>query len=158
MNTLISLTAQYLFLLVPLGMVIVWWRLPSDERPWFLLQALLTGVFAMLLARVGGHFISSPRPFVSGNFTPMIHSSTDNGFPSDHTLLCATMSMLVFLKNRRFAIALLGVSLLVGIARIAAWVHSPVDVAGAFGIALVATALSHLLFLRGKRELLSKNI
>lgn len=107
----------------------------------FAVQVIVTGVLAVVLAKLSKHFIDSPRPFVVGHFTPVIHATADNGFPSDHTLLSATLALLIVLVNRKLGFVALGVALLVGSARVALGVHSPIDIVGSFAIALIAAAM-----------------
>ena len=141
MNSLLAFAAQYLFLSVPLAIAFIWWKLPKERRMSYAVQVIATGVLAVALAQLSKHFINSPRPFVVGHFTPIIHATADNGFPSDHTMLSATLAMLILLVNRKLGIAAFGVAVLVGIARVALGVHSPMDIIGSFAIALIATAL-----------------
>lgn len=140
MNSFLAFAAQYLFLSIPLAIVLLWSKLPKERRVSYAVQAIATGMLAVALAQLSKHFIDSPRPFVVGHFTPIIHATADNGFPSDHTMLSATLAMLILLVNRKLGIAALGVALLVGVARIALGVHSPIDIVGSFAIALIATA------------------
>lgn len=139
MNSLLAFAAQYLFLSIPLAIVLVWWKLPKERRVSYTVQVIATGVLAVALAQLSKHFIDSPRPFVIGHFTPIIHATADNGFPSDHTMLSATLAMLILLADRKLGIAALGVAFLVGVARVTLGVHSPIDIAGSFAIALIAT-------------------
>ena len=142
MNTIIVFGARYLFVIVPIAALWTWWRLPKAERLHFAVQALVAGMIGLILAKIGGHFIESTRPYLARHLAPLIPASTDNGFPSDHTLLAATLALLTFTKRRPLGAILMLMSLCVGVARVLALVHSPVDVAGALGIALVATLLS----------------
>ena len=145
MNTLIVFGAKYLFLVIPVINLWVWWQLPKERRLSFAVQVISAGVLALILAKVSGHFISSPRPYIAQHLTPLIAASTDNGFPSDHTLLSATLALLVFMVRRPIGAVLLVLALCVGVTRVLALVHSPIDIVGSFGIALVAVLLSSLI-------------
>lgn len=138
MNTLIAFGAKYLFLAIPLATLWVWWQLPKERRLPFAIQAVGAGVLALILAKAGGHFIVSTRPYIAQNLMPLISASRDNGFPSDHTLLSATLALLVLTVRRPLGAVLLVLALCVGVCRVLALVHSPIDIVGSFGIALVS--------------------
>ncbi|WP_395140013.1 phosphatase PAP2 family protein [Armatimonas sp.] len=142
MNTLIVFGAKYLFLIIPLVALWVWWQLLKERRLPFAVQAVCAGALALVLAKVGEHFITSTRPYIAHNLTPLIAASRDNGFPSDHTLLSATLALLVLTVRRPVGAALLILALCVGVSRVLALVHSPIDIVGSFGIAVVGVLLS----------------
>jgi len=103
-----------------------------------LIATVVIGGIGYLLSKVGTNLISDPRPFVQTGTTPLIHSATDNGFPSDHTLLLATAAVIVALVNR-WAGA-------IGLAFAYVGVHHLVDVLGSFAIVAIAT----LIYLSGR--------
>ena len=142
MNTLVVFGAKYLFLVIPIAALWVWWQLPKERRLPFAVQAVGAGVLTLVLAKVGGHFIVSTRPYIAQNLTPLIAASRDNGFPSDHTLLSATLALLVLTVRRPVGAALLILALCVGVSRVLALVHSSIDIVGSFGIAVVGVLLS----------------
>jgi len=92
--------------------------------------------------------ISSPRPFVVQPVKPLVPSDTDNGFPSDHTLLSMAVAGVVVAYRRKWGIALLLLAALVGTARVLAHVHHPIDVIGSAVIALTVTFLVYHLVAR----------
>ncbi len=137
MNSVISFVAQYLIYILILVAAIWWLQLKSGKK-----QAALvlvgSGLLALLLAKVGAHFINDPRPFTEG-LRPLFGHSADNGFPSDHTLLTATLAFGVMTWSWRKGLVLLAGALLIGLSRVAANVHHLSDIIGAVVIAGVAT-------------------
>ncbi len=109
--------------------------------------ALFIAALSFLLAKAGSGLIASPRPFVVTGTPPLISSATDNGFPSDHTLLLAVVAALVTLVSRRAGLLFWGLALLVGLARVYAGVHHLIDITGSLAIA----SLALLLYLLCKR-------
>ena len=77
---------------------------------------------------------------------PLIHSATDNGFPSDHTLLLATAAVIVALVNRWAGAVGLVFALLIGLARVYVGVHHLLDIFGSF----VIVAIAALIYLVGR--------
>ncbi len=165
LDPVIAFVAQYFYLVVLVGAIIfvaVQFRLgksPMGLRE-FLLAALLIGVVAYLLSKAGNLFINSPRPFLLTGVPPLIPSSTDNGFPSDHTLLLATLAALVFLVNKRAGALFLALAVVVGLARVYAGVHHLLDVVGSLVIVALALVLYLLvveLWRRGRTGRLFRN-
>ena len=130
MRLLIIIAAKYLFAVVAGLAVYAWWRLPKALRLRVALQAVLGLAFAAVLVKVAGAVHPDVRPFVAQHFTPLIDQNGDNGFPSDHTTftMLAAFTILPFARRWGWTLAIL--ALVVGLARIAAGVHSPQDIAG----------------------------
>lgn len=93
---------------------------------------------SFVLGKVASGVIENPRPFVVSDITPLVQHIADNGFPSEHTLLVATIACLIYLYHRGAGLLLMALSLLVGIGRVLAEVHHVLDVAGSFVIAAVS--------------------
>lgn len=92
-----------------------------------------------------------PRPFVEGQFEPLIKHVADNGFPSDHTLLLAAIASVITFYDKRYATILWVITLVVGLSRVYAGVHHLLDIAGAILIALVSTSLVYFVLMRIKK-------
>ena len=143
METLIILSANYLFLLVLAlaGVVFLWVDTPTKWQ----ITKLAVFVFPLcfILARLAGGLISSPRPFVVDGLPPLIQAASDNGFPSDHTLLAMAVAAVILAYHRKAGSILLLLAAWVGIARVAANVHHPIDVIGSTLIVLTTTFLCY---------------
>ncbi len=147
MDTLIIFCANYLYLVV-VAIAIVYTLLQSREKQkQILILAIIALPLAYIVAKIGGVLYYDPRPFVVGHFTPLIPHTPDNGFPSDHTLLTAAISSVFFVSSKRISIVLWALTLVVGIARVMAGIHHPVDIIGSIVIAGVITYGVHY-FLR----------
>ncbi len=137
MDVLIVMGAKYLFVAAPLLVVFVMAVLPPSRRP-LLTRGVMALALAIALAKGGGTLYNEPRPFVVRHVAPLIPHEADNGFPSDHTLLCAACAFLILPFSRPLGMAAAGVALLVGAARIAALIHSPLDILASFVFAAIA--------------------
>ena len=115
-----------------------------EQRITLLYRALITLPLAFFTGRYLSLFIDSPRPFVVENTTPLIDHVANNGFPSEHTLLVATVALLVYTEHRTFGILLAVIAILVGLARVFANVHHGIDILGSVVIALVSVALAYI--------------
>ena len=123
MSVIVAFVAEYL----PFGIValeVLYAFIASRSRLRELITAALCiGLVALALALVAHRFIEDPRPFVASGARPLIHSSTDNGFPSDHTLLLGISAAVILVVNRRMGLLALLAAFVVGVARVYAGVH-----------------------------------
>lgn len=134
---MIVICAKYLFVLAPLLFAFVFAAQPQARRS-LLIRGVLALVIAVVLAKIGGALYEEPRPFVVRHVAPLIPHEPDNGFPSDHTLVCAVCAFLILPLSRPLAIAAGVVTLTVGAARIAALIHSPLDILASISFAAIA--------------------
>ncbi len=111
------------------------WEAKKEMAAW--------GVVALpimyILLFIAGLVYYDPRPFVVGHFTPLIPHDASNGFPSDHTLLCAATSSIVFFYNKKMSAVLWVLTVLVGASRVYVGVHHPLDIIASVIIAVVVS-------------------
>jgi undecaprenyl-diphosphatase len=138
MTTLVVLCAKYLvYVVVAAGLLFLAF---SKERGRLGVSAILSMGLAYGLGKVAAYLWYDPRPFVVGNFAPLIPHAANNGFPSDHMLLGAAIASVVFAHNRPLGLVLWGLALAVGAARVLGGIHHTVDLAGSIVIAVAAVA------------------
>jgi undecaprenyl-diphosphatase len=148
MDNLIIFGARYLFLAVIALYFLAVIQAGPKHRKSLVLAFVIAGMIAVVLDKLGGRLYYDPRPFVSHHLKPLISHSADNGFPSEHTVFTTTISAALIYYRRRLGALALALALIVGIARVAAHVHSPIDIIG--GIAIGAAAGSAGYFLAGR--------
>jgi len=136
MHELIILSAKYLFLFVIAGIGVTWLLVPKDQKLKAALSIIAAGVIAVVLSRIASKLYYDPRPFVTEHVKPLIAHANDNGFPSDHALLTMTLTAIAYFYNKKIALAMLLLTVIVGVARILAKIHSPLDIGAGwlFGI------------------------
>ena len=137
-DSLITFGAKYLFLLLPLLFLFALYQAGSRDRRKLVVAIIVAFVIAGVLDKLAGKLYYDPRPFVTHNVKPLVAHSADNGFPSEHTLLSYTFASVIFFFRKRLGWLALGLGLLVGICRVAAHVHSPIDIAGSIAFGLIA--------------------
>lgn len=145
MDTLISALAQYGFILSFAVAFVVWLRLPRRQQVELLVAGVIGGVICLVLIKAAGAVFYDTRPFVAQHIAPLFPHAADNGFPSDHTAVTMLVGFCVLVVSRRWGLVLLALSLLAGLARVLAHVHSPVDIAAAVVIGAAAAAVGWLL-------------
>jgi undecaprenyl-diphosphatase len=140
---LIIFGAKYLFVAVVLLWVIGWWQANRAYRKRLAVALVAAVLIAAILDKITSKLYYDPRPFMTHHFNPLIAHTADNGFPSEHTLLSATLAAaLLFYRPKLGALAFF-IALIVGVSRVAAHVHSPIDIAGGALIGLVAGYLGY---------------
>lgn len=144
MNTVVVFAAQYLYLLILIIAALAAIFADGEKRRKLFKLSLIAFPLSFVIGKVLNYFIYSPRPFVVEHIQPLISHAADNGFPSDHTLLVMTVTAVMFSYNKKLATVLFIFSLIVGVARVIAKIHHPVDILGSTLIAFVATYIGHL--------------
>lgn len=109
----------------------------------FLVVATSAGVTAVCKWLIFQH----PRPFL---ILPHVHQLINiygfGSFPSQHATILAAIATAVFIYDRRIGAWLAILTLFVGLARIAAGIHFPIDILTGFAIGLTVTFLSYRLY------------
>jgi undecaprenyl-diphosphatase len=143
-NSLVIFEAKYLILLVVVIAGVFFLNQDREEKKRMIILGIISFPLAYIFAKIGSHFYFDARPFAVGNFTPLIPHVADNGFPSDHTLLAAAFSSVVYFFNKRTSLWLWILTAFVGISRVLAGVHHIADIVGSMVFAILATALAHM--------------
>ena len=115
MNRLISLIAQYAVFVSIAIAIVVWLRLPRQQKWEFAVTGVIGGVIALALLKLGSALYYDPRPFVSQHIAPLFPHAADNGFPSDHTLLAMFLAMCVLFYSSRWGVVLVAVAAAIGV-------------------------------------------
>lgn len=138
MDSIIIFCAKYLVFFVALLIAWIWFKENTRGKKKLAAQVILAGVIAAILIKLAGKLYYDPRPFIDGHVKPLFAHGPDNGFPSDHTALAMTLTAVMYYYNRQLAAVALVLTLLTGLGRVLAHVHSPIDIAGGLVIGLIA--------------------
>ena len=91
-----------------------------------------SGIFAWCLASVIKIIVQAPRPFlVLENIVPLLNK-TDFSFPSGHATFFMALGMAIYFNHKQAGYLYMFFALLIGIARIIAGVHFPIDILSGF--------------------------
>lgn len=136
--------AEWLIMIVPLGLVLMWINGGTEQRE-AAVRAFLAAVIALTINKLISLGWSHPRPFVAEIGQTFMHHAPDSSFPSDHgTSMFSVALALVFgplREARRFGLALLMLALPVAWARVFLGVHWPLDMVGALLVSTFAAVL-----------------
>ncbi|MCX6704031.1 MAG: phosphatase PAP2 family protein [Candidatus Woesebacteria bacterium] len=151
----VEFLATFLIWFLYAGLLVLWLidgRIKKEQ----VIHALLASLAAWLITLLIKHFFPTIRPFVrNGGEVDVLFKPTDAAFPSAHTALAFSLAVTVFMHNRKVGWFYLGGALLIGIARVLANVHYPIDILGGALIgtlvAVVAEKVHVFKFLQRKR-------
>lgn len=131
-------------LVVPVVLIAAYaliFKVPSGQRYRAYCRVMLAGLTAYLAAKLIGSVYQPEvqRPFELLGVQAGASFLDNPGFPSDHVLFCTALVLAVWFETRNKYLTgiLIFLSALVGIGRVVALVHSPLDVIGAVTIACV---------------------
>jgi undecaprenyl-diphosphatase len=140
-RVLIAFVAEYLYIGILVSEALYVSLIYRNRWKELLSATLFISLIAFAISLIANRIIEDPRPFVVSGVQPLISSSSDNGFPSDHTLLLAATAAVILVVSRGVGILGLIAAFAVGMARVYARVHHIEDVLGSMAIAMIAFGL-----------------
>ena len=128
MDFLAIFTAQYLiFIIIILGIAYFLHR-PNKEKKEIIVFSLITILATYIIFRICAALYFNPRPLINNQFLTLIPHKTQNGFPSQHTLISGIVAMIVWNFNKKIGTFLFFLATLVGLARVYVGVHHYIDI------------------------------
>lgn len=142
MDVVIKILADYL--LIPLVLIAAYaliFKAPKRGRYDRYVRVVMAGLTSYWFAKVIGYMWQPEgmRPFERLGVDPGASFLGNAGFPSDHMLFSVFLALAVWYVVRKplWTTVMLVLASGIGLGRILALVHTPLDVAGGIGIALV---------------------
>lgn len=141
---IIKIMADYALIpIVLIGAYALMFKIPKGHRLQAYGRILMAGLTAYLLAKIIGSFYqpSSERPFELLGATAGASFLNNPGFPSDHVLFITAITCAVWFETKQKVLTIILIALIavVGVGRVLALVHTPIDVVGGVVIALLGS-------------------
>ncbi len=95
-------------------------------------SAFLTGILAWILAFVLKFLFQMPRPFDLFSQVQSLIPESGYAFPSGHATFFASLALSIFFFHKKVGYIFMLFALVIGLARITAGVHFPVDILSGF--------------------------
>lgn len=139
--------ANYLIYLLfaGVGVALVYLLTQKKWRP-IILFCLSVGI-AFVLMLIAEQLFPSDRPFVGATVTMLIEHEANQSFPSSHTAaaMAVALSLLCFTPFKKWGAVAVIAALLVGLSRIVAGVHFPLDIAGGIAVAVLGVVAAAII-------------
>ena len=137
--------AKYLTYFLVIALIIWLFSKDSHKRLFIFAELSIAAIVARGLITEWIRFAYyHARPFEALGFQSLIPESGAS-FPSGHMTFLFALGLVVWLYNRKFGYWFLGLSFVVGIARIAAGVHWPMDILGGILVGVLSAIFIHKL-------------
>jgi len=152
LSSTVSVLAVYLIYFFPLFFLYLWlWK----KEKILALQSFLAGLFSwLILCNLVGLFYFRSRPFVADqNVQELLFHRPDRSFPSDHAAFTLAAALVIlWLGDKRWGWALLVLTILIALARVAAGLHYPSDILVGWLLGLVTALIFRYFnhFIEGK--------
>lgn len=112
------------------GLVILWF-IDGKVKKEQVLHALLAVTLSWVVILVVKHFFPTLRPYMlNGEDIDVLLTPKDGSFPSQHTAFAFSLAVTIFLHDRKIGAIYLISAILIGVARVIANVHYPIDILG----------------------------
>lgn len=147
-DLIVTFFASFLIYFLFAGLLVLWFvdgKIKKEQ----VIHALFAAFIAWLISALTKYFFPTLRPFmINGKEVDVLIKPLDGAFPSGHTAESFALAVTVFMHDRKIGWLFLIGALVVGLARVLANVHYPVDIlGGAFLGTLVAVIIEKIHFL-----------
>ena len=133
--------ASILIWLMFFGLIVLW-VIDGKIKKETVAHAVFASMIAYAISELIKTFFPMTRPFLSSNVLPLtLTIPTDGSFPSSHSAVAFALSVTIVKHDKKVGILYLVMAGLVGIARVIAHVHYPLDIMAG---ALIGTVVSLL--------------
>ena len=138
-DVIIVFFATFFIWVLYAGLVVLWF-IDGKIRKEQVIHALVAGLVAWTVAVLIKKAFPTLRPFmVNGRDVDVLFRPTDAAFPSEHTVLAFSLAVTIFLHDKKVGWWFLLGALVVGVFRVFANVHYPIDILGG---ALIGTLVA----------------
>ena len=138
---MIPFLASTLIWLMFFGLIVLW-VIDGNIKKETVIHALFSCLIAYAITELIKTFFPMLRPFQFNGEMPLtLTTPMDGAFPSSHTAVGFALAVTILRHDRKVGILYIIMAGLVGIARIIAHVHYPIDI---FAGALIGTVISRL--------------
>ncbi len=100
-----------------------------------------SGIFAWCISQILKLLIHTSRPVVEFQNVVSLIQKNDFSFPSGHATFYMALAFAIFFSHKKAGYVFIFFALLIGIARIVAGVHFPIDILGGFILGILTAYL-----------------
>ncbi len=139
--------AEILLYVLLAWIVLMWIMRPLPRIRSALLYAALSASLGLAINQLIARFYYHPRPFEMGIGHTLVKHVQESSFPSDHGVLFFSIGLALtgIRETRRWGLLVCAAGVAVAWSRVYIGVHFPLDMIGAFVVALFASAIMYRL-------------
>ena len=138
---LVTFMASFLIWLMFLGLLVLWvvdGKIKKEQA----LHAFLSSIVAWIVVEMLKSLTETTRPFIVNGADPLtLTVPNSHSFPSAHTAVAFAIAVTVWLHDRSVGYVFILLAVLVGVGRILANVHYPIDIIGGAVVGIVVAVL-----------------
>lgn len=147
-DVVVMFFASFFLWILFLGLLVLWLidgRIKKEQ----VIHALFACLISYIIAALIKHFFPTVRPFVINHGEIDVLLNPPGGaFPSEHTTIGFALAVTIYLHDKRVGWVFLLGAFMVGVARVLANVHYPIDIiGGAFLGTIVAVIIEQIHFI-----------
>ncbi len=129
-NIFITFLASFLIFVLFGGLFILWF-IDGKIKKEQVIHAILAIFITWIISEVIKTFFPTIRPYlIQGEDALTLTNPNDGAFPSFHTMSAFALSVTIYLHDQKVGLWFLIGAILVGIGRVLANVHYPIDIIG----------------------------
>src|SRR3989344_1115451 len=144
LDLLIEFFAVYSgYVLIGVVLCVVIFRSSPRYRLMFLEAVASVVVARLVITELIKRLIQNPRPFDAMSEVYNLIPESGWSFPSGHASLYFAIATVVWFYNRKLGVVFYIVAILMGLARVMAGVHWPLDIFGGLVVGIISTIVVH---------------
>lgn len=138
---IITFFASFLIWILFAGLFVLWF-IDGKIKKEQVLHGILAFILAWVIADILKNIFPTVRPFIADSSLPLVLFPGDNGaFPSGHTASSFALAITIFKHDKYVGSFYVILAILIGIARVLANVHYPIDIAGGIVLGFLVSSL-----------------
>jgi undecaprenyl-diphosphatase len=139
---MITFLASIFIWLMFFGLIVLWF-VDGKIKKATVIHAIFSCLLAYSITELIKTFFPTVRPFqFDGGFPLTLTIPSDSAFPSSHTAVGFALAITILRHDKKIGILYLIMAGIVGIARIMAYVHYPVDIIAGAAIGIIMSELT----------------
>ena len=148
LDFLIVFLASYLAWILGAGLVLFIFIGERRKQIFIACESILAAMISRFgFTEIIRYFYDKPRPFeILDGARKIIEQDPGGSFPSGHAAFFFAIATTLFIYDRRWGSAFFLASVAMGIGRVAANVHWPIDIVGGAIIGIISSLLIHIFF------------
>lgn len=147
LDQVITFLATYLGWVMMAALLIYIYRARTKTKAFVRsVVAIFSAATAWVVASMIKYTVYDPRPFMAlKGIKSVFTSGSNDSFPSAHAAFFSALAFSIFFRKKKVGVYFIIGAVLIGLARIAAGVHWPIDILAGFGLGFIVAYLIYRL-------------